>query len=290
MTLMETRVRVASDDDDGPVGLIAGGGRLPFMVAEGVKRAGRQLAVVGFRGSVDMTLRTLADRFSTAGVTRWSTIIRLLRRWGVRRAVMVGRVAKDNMYTPTRLLQFFPDWRTAKLWYMKLRKDRRDVKVLTAVADELAAEGIELISSVRYCTEHLAHEGLMTRTAPSPAALADAEFGWRLARASADMDIGQAIAVKERDIIAVEAMEGTDLMIERAGTICRGGGWTLVKVARHNQDMRMDVPTVGPATIKRLRLHGGACLIVEAERTIMVDKPKTLALADQYRIPILGMK
>jgi UDP-2,3-diacylglucosamine hydrolase len=278
------------DDDRRPVGLIAGGGRLPFLVAEGVKRAGRQLAVVGFRGSVDMGLRKLADRFSTAGLARWSTIIRLLRRWGVHRAVMVGHVAKERMYAPARLLQFFPDLRSAKMWYLKLRKDRRDATLLLTVADELAGEGIELTSSVQYCTEHLAHEGLMTRVAPTAAALADAQFGWDLARRSADLDIGQAIAVKERDIIAVEAMEGTDRIIERAGQLCRRGGWTLIKVARPKQDMRFDVPTIGQGTIRRLRMAGGACLVVEADRTIIVDKPQTLELADQYRIPVLGMK
>ena len=278
------------DDTSRPVGLIAGGGRLPFLVAEGVKRAGRQLAVVGLRGSVDMELRKLADRFSTAGIARWNTIIRLLRRWGVHRAVMVGHVAKEHMYAPARLLQFLPDLRTARMWYLKLRKDRRDGKLLTAVADELSSEGVELISSVAYCTEHLAHEGLMTHVAPTAASLADAQFGWSLARQSADLDIGQAIAVKERDIIAVEAMEGTDRMIERAGQICRRGGWTLIKVARPKQDMRFDVPTVGPGTIRRLREAGGACLVVEADRTIIVDKPKTLELADQCRIPVLGMK
>jgi hypothetical protein len=279
-----------SEGDRRPVGLIAGGGRLPFLVAEGVKNAGKQLAVVGLRGSVDMGLRKLADRFSTAGVARWNTIIRLMRRWGVRRAVMVGHVAKESMYTPGRLLQFLPDIRTAKMWYLTLRKDRRDGKLLTTVADELSSEGIELISSVAYCAEHLAHEGVMTRTAPSAASLADAQFGWNLARQSAELDIGQAIAVKERDIIAVEAMEGTDRMIERAGQLCRRGGWTLIKVARPRQDMRFDVPTVGPSTIRRLRMAGGACLVVEAGRTIIVDKPTTLELADQYRIPVLGMK
>ncbi len=194
------------------------------------------------------------------------------------------------MYTPAKLLQFIPDLRTAKLWYFKLRKDRRDAKVLAVVADELSANGIELISSVHYCQEHLAHEGVMTKSAPSARCLADAQFGWNIARQCAEMDIGQAIAVKDRDIISVEAMEGTDRMIERTGHICRGGGWTLIKVARPNQDMRMDVPTVGVGTLKRLRAAGAACLAVEAERTIIVDKPKMLELADQLGIPILGMK
>ncbi len=279
---------IPADDPAAPIGLIAGAGRLPLMVAEGVRRAGRKVAVAGLRGSVDEGLRQLADRFSFTGVTRLSTVIRLMRRWGVHRAVMVGQVAKATMYSPARLLQFFPDWRTFKLWYVKLRKDKRDLQVLNAVADELASGGIELISSVTYCKEHLAHEGLLTHTEPGPAALADAEFGWQITRQSADLDIGQCIAFKERDIIAVEAIEGTDRLIERAGTLCRSGGWTLVKVARPNQDMRFDVPTIGPGTIRQMHAYGGACLVVEAGKTVIIDKPKTLALADELRIPVLG--
>jgi len=279
---------IPADDPAAPIGLIAGAGRLPFMVAEGVKRAGRQIVVAGLRGSVDAGLRRLADRFSFTGVTRLSTVIRLMRRWGVHRAVMVGQVAKGNMYSPARLLQFFPDWRTFKLWYVKVRKDKRDLQILNAVAAELASEGVELISSVTYCREHLAGEGLLTRTEPGPSALADANFGWRITRQSAELDIGQCIAFKERDIIAVEAIEGTDHMIARAGTLCRSGGWTLVKVARPNQDMRFDVPTVGPGTIRRLYAYGGACLVVEAGKTVIIDKPQTLALADELRIPVLG--
>ena len=282
--------RTESDDADRPIGLIAGGGRLPFMVADGVRRAGRRLAVVGFRGSVDDGLDRFADRFSLAGVSRWSTIIRLLRRWSVRRAIMVGYIAKDTMYTPGKVVQLLPDWRTLKLWYGKLAKDHRDQEVLNTIACELASEGIELISSVMYCTEHLADEGTMTTVRPRASAMNDVRFGWRIARRSADLDIGQSLAVKEADIIAVEAMEGTDRMIQRAGELCRSGGWTLIKVARPNQDMRFDVPTVGPDTFRRLKDCGGACVVVEAGRTIIVDKPQTLALADELRIPVVGMK
>jgi len=287
--LSETRGENESVEPE-TVGLLAGGGRLPFMVANGVRRAGRRLAIVGLRGSVNGGLEKLGDRFSLAGMTRLSTIIRLFRRWGVRRAVMVGRVAKDTMYTPGKVVQLVPDLRTIKLWYGKLRKDRRDAEVLRSVADEFSSEGIELISSVEYCTEHLATEGQLTVTAPPSSALADAQFGWQIARQSADLDIGQSLAVKDADIIAVEAIEGTDRMIQRAGRLCRVGGWTLVKVARPNQDMRFDVPAVGPDTIRLLKACGGACLVVEAERTIIVDKPQTVAMADELRMPILGMK
>jgi DUF1009 family protein len=213
-----------------------------------------------------------------------------LRRAGAAEAVMIGGVKKGEIYSPLRLLRYIPDIRTAWLWYVRVRKDKRDNAVLLAVADELKKEGIELVSSVKYCPEHLADEGLMTQTTVPRGAEQDVEFGWRIARASADLDIGQAIAVKERDIIAVEAIEGTDAMICRAGELCRVGGWTLIKVARPDQDMRFDVPTVGPATIRNLRDARCACLVVEAGKTVIVDKPDTLALADKLGIAVFGKR
>jgi len=136
----------------------------------------------------------------------------------------------------------------------------------------------------------MADEGLMTQTAVDGKLQVDVEFGWRIARASANLDIGQAIAVKELGIIAVEAIEGTDAMIRRAGRLCRVGGWTLVKVARPKQDMRFDVPTVGPNTIRNLADARCVCLVVEAGRTMIVDKPATLALADKFHIAVIGKK
>lgn len=273
-----------------PLGLIAGNGRLPVLIARGVRARSRRLIVVGLRGLADPALRELADRFAWAGVMRVGRWIRLLRRNGVRSAVLAGGVRKAEMYSPLRLLRYVPDLRTMRLWYRQLRHDRRDNAVLRAVADELAGEGIELMSSVEYCSEHLASEGLMTKTPVPGSARGDVEFGFRLARNSADLDIGQCIAVKERDIIAVEAMEGTDEMIQRTRRLCRTGGWTLVKVARANQDMRFDVPAVGPETIKHLKHAGCVCLVLEAGRTLILDKPAALDLADRCNIAVLGKR
>jgi DUF1009 family protein len=272
-----------------PVGLIAGMGRSPILVAQGIRACGRRLVVVGLRQAASERLRDLADEFHWAGVARLGRWIRLLKSAGVAQAVMIGGVPKSSIYTPWRLVRYIPDLRALRLFYGKVRKDRRDHALLLAVADELASEGIELMSSVEYCKEHLADEGLMTRRALPPEAQADVEFGWRIARASADLDIGQSVAVKERAIIAVEAMEGTDAMIVRAGQICRTGGWTLVKVARPRQDMRFDVPTIGPQTLRNLRDAGCTCLVLQAGKTLIVDKPVTLALADKLGIAVVGM-
>jgi len=271
-----------------PVGLIAGAGRSPFLAAEGILATGRPRVTIALKGFASPRLAGLADEFAGVGLTRVGSWIRELRRRGVRQAVMIGSVRKGDMYSRFRVLKYIPDLRTARIWYGKVRRDKRDNAVLLAVANELQREGIELVSSVKYCEEHLATEGLMTRTVPSADVTADIEFGWRIAQSSAELDIGQSVAVKERDIIAVEAIEGTDAMIARAGKLCKVGGWTLIKVARPNQDMRFDVPTVGPETLRNLAAARCACLVVQAEKTLITDKPATLALADKLGIAVLG--
>ncbi|MCK4277224.1 MAG: UDP-2,3-diacylglucosamine diphosphatase LpxI, partial [Phycisphaerae bacterium] len=249
-----------------------------------------RVVIVALRGLASSRLAGRADVFVPCSLVRMGKMITTFKNQGVKEAVLMGGVRKREMYSPARLLRYIPDIRTAWLWYFRIRKDKRDNAILLAVADELRDEGIEVISCVKYCQEHLADDGLMTRTGVPGGIEADVEFGWQIARASADLDIGQAVAVKERDIIAVEAMEGTDAMIRRAGRLCRVGAWTLVKVARPKQDMRFDVPTVGPDTIRNLKGAKCACLVVEAGKTLIVDKPATLALADKLSIAVVGKR
>ena len=273
---------------DEPIGIIAGAGRLPFTVADGIIASGRKLVIVGLSGFAHPWLEGLADEFAWAGLARMGRWIRVLKRHKVHKVIMIGSVQKTSMHARLRLLRYLPDLRSARIWYSKLRHDKRDNPVLIAVAEELATEGIELMSSVEYTQEYLAHEGIMTKRSPSTSVQLDIEFGWRIARASADLDIGQSLAVKERDILAVEAVEGTDAMIARAGNLCKKGNWTMIKVARPNQDMRFDVPTVGPETVKNLAAANCSALVLEAKKTLIADKPATLALADKLKIAIIG--
>jgi len=290
------------ETDENTLGLIAGEGRLPFLVAQGAKKAGLKVICVGLADSVEISLGDQVDVFYKVAVARPGSWIRKLKRHGVIRTIMVGRVAKSRLFTPWRILRYLPDWRAFRIYYWRLRgKNKQNDTVLNALADELASGGIVLGNSTTYCKEHLATAGVMTggskyykghsgipEAQRDLSAEDDIEFGWQLAKKLAELDIGQAIAVKEKEVIAVEAIEGTANMIERAGKFCKSGGWTLIKTSKQNQDMRFDVPCVGPDTIRSLSQNGAKCLVVEAGKTIIIDKPQTIKLAEQLGITILG--
>jgi len=271
------------------LGLIAGGGRFPFMVADAARSRGMRVVACAFRGHADAQLREHVDDFYWVGVARLGRWSRVLRRAGVTRVVMAGRVEKSTMYAPWRLLRNLPDWRSLKLWYRKIQ-DKRNDTLLSAVADELARDGIILENSVNYLTEAMASVGVLGKHQPTAQMQKDIAFGLRIAKQMGQVDVGQSVAVKETEVIAVEAIEGTDAMIDRAGAFCRSGGWILVKVSKPNQDMRFDVPTVGPDTIKNLHAARGAVLAVEAEKTLMLEKPQLIAEADRLGMVVVGFK
>ena len=272
-----------------PLGLIAGNGHLPLLVARGAKAAGRRVIAVGLRDQFDSSLPALCDEFDQAGWLRIGKWIRLLRRAGVHEAVMVGGVSKQRMHDPFKLIRQLPDLRAARLWYRRLRHDRRNAAVLAAVADELASSGVTLMDSTTYIQEHLATLGVMGSVTPSSAQQADIAFGWPIISQVCELDVGQAIAVRDRDTIAVEAVEGTDAMIDRASTLCRSRGWTLLKTSSGNHDRRADVPTIGVATIERLAKAGGTCLALGVGRVILIEKPVVIAAANRLGVAIVGV-
>jgi DUF1009 family protein len=275
-----------------PLGLIAGEGELPKLVARGARRAGRSVAIVALRGCADPSLRELADSFCWRGIVQLGRWIRALKRAGCREVIMAGRVRKATMFSGPRWLQwlqYLPDLTSIRVWYFGVR-DKRNATLLRAVADELERRGLTLVDSTQYCTEALVEEGVLTPFEPPAAVREDADFAWPLAKRIAALDIGQSVAVKEKEIIAVEAIEGTDKLIERAGELCPQGGWTLVKVAKPNQDMRFDVPTIGPQTIANLHKARARGLVVEAGKTILLERQRTLELATGHRIALIGRK
>lgn len=273
-----------------PIGLIAGGGMLPIIEARGMRAAGRRVVCVGLADQYDPSLPGLCDAFAEAGIIRLGRWIRLLRRWGASEAVMVGYVRKLRMYEPWRLIRQMPDLRAARLYYRTLRRDKRNQTLLAAVADELSASGVRLIDTTRYIAEHMAGEGVLTRRAPTAAQSADIAFGRPILAGVIELDIGQSLAVRDCDVLAVEAVEGTDAMIARAGELCRRGGWTLIKAAGPSKDRRFDVPTIGVNTIKNLARAGAGCVAIEAGAVILIDRPAVLAAADAAGIVIVGVR
>lgn len=272
-----------------PLGLIAGQGRLPILVSEGARAMGRRVCAVGLAGQYAAELPSMCDEFREVGLFRIGSWARKLRRMGVREAVMVGRVDKSQLMHTNRLWQAAPDHRALLLWYRHLRHDKRSAAVLGAICDELGRLGVTLIDSTQPIPDHLAAPGVMTKRSPASDEQADIDFAWPIFQRMLALGVGQSIAVRDRDIVAVEAVEGTDRMIERAGHCCPRGGWTLCKGASADHDRRADVPTIGESTIRIAHTAGCRCIALASGDVILVDRPRTLALADELGIAVVGM-
>ncbi len=274
-----------------PIGLIAGQGLLPMLVADGIRASGRPVHAVGLAGQYDADLPDKCDRFRQVALLRIGSWGRRLRQMGVTHAVMVGRVDKaGTMHDPLRLIRNIPDWRAIVIWYGRLRHDRRSPALLAVVANELARTGVILIDSTLPIPDQLASVGVMTRRSPTADEQADIDFGWPVLRELLKLGIGQAIAVRERDVIAVEAVEGTDRMIVRTGELCSRSGWMLLKGAAQDHDRRADVPTIGEQTIRGMHSAGGRCMALGAGDVIMVDKNRTIEVANELGVAIVGIE
>lgn len=270
-----------------PVGLLAGAGRFPILFAEKARSLKIPVVCVGIRYMASPELAQQVDRFYWTGLARVGRMIRCFKREGVEQIVMAGKVYKTAMYSPWRVFSLLPDWRTVRWWYSR-RRDNRDDTLLLGLIDEFATDGLHFASALEYCPELLVSAGLLTRRPPSAREERDIAFGWELAKEMGRLDVGQSVAVMERAVLAVEAIEGTDQAIARAGALCRRGGFVVVKVAKPQQDMRFDVPTVGCSTIETMHQVGGKVLAIEAGKTIVIDQADTLALANRYDITIVA--
>lgn len=275
------------------VGLVAGWGRYPFIVAESLRRQGVEVYCVGVSGHAGPELRDACDHFQWVGLCRLGAAIRYFKKHGVAEATLVGKTHKVALFQPWRWLKLLPDWTTIRAFaphFLTRRKDCRDDTLLGAVVDLFAAHGIHFRPATDYAPELLADEGILTDRKPSAAEWCDIEFGWHIAKAMGGLDIGQSVVVKDQAVMAVEAVEGTDECIRRAGSLCRTGGFTVVKVAKPQQDMRFDVPTVGRRTLETMLQAGGRVLAIEAGRTILLDEPETVRWANQNRLTIVSLR
>jgi DUF1009 family protein len=261
-------------------GLIAGNGKFPFLVAEGARRAGVSLAVAAIKEETDPAIEKVAERLTWVGIGQLGRMIRFFKREGVEKAIMAGQVKHVRIFSGA-----LPDVRMLK---MLISLPRRNTDALIGgVAVELAREGIELIDSTYFLQDHLPQEGVLTRRAPDERERGDIEYGLEVAREIARLDLGQTIVVRSRACVAVEAMEGTDATVQRAGQLAKGR-LTVVKVAKPNQDMRFDVPVVGVPTIETMAEAGATCLCVTAGKTLIFDREEMLALANRRRIAIVA--
>ncbi len=277
------------------LGLIAGNGRFPFLLLDAARAHGLRVVVAAIKEETDpeMNERAASDemvRVHWLSLGELSRLIQTFKAEGVSRAVMAGQVRHKQIFSSIR-----PDWQLAKL-LMNLRTRNTDM-LLGAVAKVLGDEGIELISSTQYLEPLLAIPGVMTARPPDAGEHADIQYGRRVALGLAGFDLGQTVVVAAGACVAVEAMEGTDATIARAGALFQTldagestlrRSLTVVKVAKPNQDMRFDVPVVGVATIEAMRAAGATCLAVETGRTLLFDREAMVRLADEYGIAIVA--
>jgi DUF1009 family protein len=268
-----------------PLGLIAGNGRFPCLVLEAAHAQGRPVTVVAIKDEAEPPLVAAAEARGAA--LHWVSLgqlgrtISLLKEAGATEAVMAGQVKHVKIFT-----DFMPD--LTLLSVVRKLTSRNTDSLIAAVAEVMQEKGIHLLDSTAFLAPLLASAGVLTRRAPDERERADLAFGYGQADAIAGLDIGQTIVVKDRAVVAVEAMEGTDATIARAGQLA-GAGAVVVKVAKPNQDMRFDVPVVGVPTIAAMRAAGAATLSVDAGRTLLVDGPAAVvAAADQAGIAIVG--
>jgi UDP-2,3-diacylglucosamine hydrolase len=273
-----------------PVGLIAGAGTFPVAFASKAKELGIPVATLGVRNLAAPDLAALSQSFHWIGLGRLGWSIRWFKRAGVREVVMAGKVHKAALLRPWAIMNLLPDLRTIRFWYNRFRNDNKDDTLLLSLISEFERDGLRFSSALDYCPELLVRAGLLTRRRPTAAEEKDIAFGWDLAKEMGRLDVGQSVAVRGRAVLAVEAIEGTDQAIARAGHLARRGGFVVVKVAKPQQDMRFDVPAVGCTTIETMHQAGGRVLAIEAGMTILLDEPATIALADRYGISIVAVE
>ena len=269
------------------LGLIAGNGRFPLLFAKGARDNKVPLIAVGIEGETSPEIERYVEKLYWVGVAQIGKLIKIFKNEQITKAVMAGGLTKTNMFSSFRNLRFLPDLRTINLWYRHVKR-RDDHSLLEAVANELLKDGIELQNSTLYVPQLLAQKGVLTKKQPSEKELEDIHFGWPIAKEIARFGIGQCMVVKEKVVLAVEALEGTDEAIRRGGILGKED-IVVIKVSKHNFDPRFDIPTVGLETIKTLKEASASVLALESGKTLILDVEETIKAADLAGIAIIGL-
>jgi DUF1009 family protein len=262
-------------------GLIAGNGKFPFMVLEGARQSGARMAVAAIREETDPAIEGLAESVKWVGIGQLGKMIRFFKDEGVERAIMAGQVKHVQIFS-----RAVPDVRMLKV-LLKLPRRNTD-SLIGAIANELQSEGIELIDSTYFLQDYLPRVGVLTRRKPDKREQEDIDYGLEIAREIARLDLGQTLVVRSKACVAIEAMEGTDETIRRAGNLAKKH-LTVVKLAKPNQDMRFDVPVVGVPTLTTMVESGATCLCITAGKTLMFDRDEMIKFANDNKIAIVAV-
>ena len=274
------------------IGLIAGWGDFPVHVAKALKRQGFEVYCVGILDHADPDLAEICDDFRVFGMGRMGAHVRYFRRCGVEQATMAGKIFKTILYQRAQWFRHLPDltfWRHFYPSFITRTADCRDDTLLLTFTNLFAAGGVNFAAATDFAPELLVKQGTLTKVGPSSAQLKDIAFGQQIAREMGRLDIGQSVVIKNQTVVAVEAIEGTDACIRRVSELCGDGGFTVVKVAKPDQDMRFDVPTVGVGTIESIHAAGGSVLAIEANKTILLDEQATIAIANRLGVIIVAV-
>jgi DUF1009 family protein len=274
------------------IGLLAGWGRYPLVVAQALKRHNYYICCLGVKDHADPKLAELCDDFTWIGAAKLGRAIRFFRRHRVTQATMSGKFRKLLIYQKWAWLKHLPDLRFVRTFYPHFisgRKDQKDDTLLKAIVDAFAQEGIAFGPATDYAPHLLVRPGQLTACRLTSHQQKDVQFGWEIAKQMGGLDIGQSVCIKDRAVLAVEAIEGTDASIRRAGMLCTAAGFTVVKVAKPEQDMRFDVPTVGVGTLETMVAAGARVLAIEAGRTILLDERQFLDFADHHKIAVIAI-
>jgi len=261
------------------IGVIAGSGNLPVILTQQIKSTGKQVLVISITKDANESLKTLSSEFYELGVGQIKKIINILLESEVGEISIIGKVSKDALLNPLHL-----DTKAIKI-LCKL-KDRSDASIFSAVAEEIESSGIKLIDQRTYLGNLLPEKGILTKYKPSKSQLHDVEYGMSLAKNVSELGIGQTVVVKEKIILAVEAIESTDETIRRGGKYCNGGA-VIAKASKSDQDFRFDVPTVGPDTIDVLIESRASVLAIEYGRAFLINPELTIRKADEAKIALI---
>ena len=263
------------------IGLIAGGGQFPLLVADAARKQGTRVVAVAHHGETDAALSNKVDEIVWIKLGQLGQLIKTFKKFGVSKALMAGSIAKKKMF------EMRPDLKGLAI--MSKLAIFHDDDILRSVTEEFAKEGVEIVSSTLYLPELLALEGCLTKRKPTRNEWTDIRFGWKIAKELGRLDIGQSVVVRKKTVLALEAIDGTDATILRGGALAREKA-VVVKVSKPKQDLRFDVPCVGMETISTMRRIKGAVLAVEAGRTLMFDKEAMLKAADREKIAVVAIK